>query len=117
VYSNRLFSVLLSAVLTDSHLVHTLGLVVVAMQCLTDDYSKLAMALDNREVEVHARYGYHYRVRVPKHCRDLAYHFPTCDLVVVGSSPDVWRINLDQVRQSLTLSLCSRTVTACRAAH
>mmetsp|Transcript_31097 Transcript_31097/g.81477 ORF Transcript_31097/g.81477 Transcript_31097/m.81477 type:complete len:719 (-) Transcript_31097:51-2207(-) len=71
---------------------------VVAMECLSDDFSKLVMALDDRSVEVHARYGYHYRVRVPKHTRDLAYHYPSCDLMVVGSSPELWRINLDQGR-------------------
>ncbi|RUS12563.1 hypothetical protein BC937DRAFT_87516, partial [Endogone sp. FLAS-F59071] len=30
--------------------------------------------------------------------RDLSYHFPTCDLLVVGAGPEVYRLNLDQGR-------------------
>lgn len=30
--------------------------------------------------------------------RDLSYHFPTCDLLVVCAGPEVYRLNLDQGR-------------------
>ena len=81
-----------------SHLLASVSRAVVAMQCLSEDYSKIVMALADRTIEVHARYGFHYRTRVPKHCRAMAYHFPSCDLVVAGSSSELWRLNLDQGR-------------------
>lgn len=52
----------------------------------------------DRSVEFHSHYGMHYRTRVPKFGRDLAYHYPSCDLFVVGASADAWRINLEQGR-------------------
>jgi hypothetical protein len=81
-----------------SHLLASVSRAVVAMQCLSEDYSKIVMALADRTIEVHARYGFHYRTRVPKHCRAMAYHFPSCDLIVAGSSSELWRLNLDQGR-------------------
>lgn len=40
----------------------------------------------------------HRQARVPKFGRTLAFHHPNCDLYVGGSSPDVYRLNLDQGR-------------------
>ena len=71
---------------------------VVGMELLSDDYSKLAMLLADRHVELHAAYGFHFRTRIPKFGRDLAFHEPSCDLYIVGSCPDVYRLNLDQGR-------------------
>ena len=31
-------------------------------------------------------------------CRDMKYYAPTCDLFIAGSSPVVYRLNLDQGR-------------------
>lgn len=31
------------------------------------------------------QYGYYYRMRIPKFGRDLAYHYPSCDLYVAAS--------------------------------
>jgi hypothetical protein len=36
---------------------------VVDFDILTEDYSKVVLLTDDRNVEVHARYGFHYRVR------------------------------------------------------
>jgi ribosome biogenesis protein ENP2 len=36
---------------------------VVDFDCLSEDFSKLVFLLDDRTVEFHARYGFHYRVR------------------------------------------------------
>lgn len=69
---------------------------VVKFKILSEDYSKLVFLHADRTVELHARYGGHYKVRVPKCGRDLVYHYPSCDLYVAGSSPEIYRLNLDQ---------------------
>jgi ribosome biogenesis protein ENP2 len=38
----------------------------------------------------------HYRTRLPKFGRDLAYHYPSCDLYVTAAGKEVYRLNLEQ---------------------
>uniref|UniRef100_A0A182Q004 Nucleolar protein 10 n=1 Tax=Anopheles farauti TaxID=69004 RepID=A0A182Q004_9DIPT len=63
---------------------------------LSDDYSKIAFLHADRYVEIHAAAGRHYRLRIPRFGRDLVYHRPTCDLLFVGASPDIYRLNLER---------------------
>ncbi|KAF7725580.1 hypothetical protein EC973_009535 [Apophysomyces ossiformis] len=65
---------------------------------LSDDWTKCALLQDGRAVELHAQGGIHYRTRIPKFGRDLAYHFPSCDLLLGASGAEVYRLNLDQGR-------------------
>jgi ribosome biogenesis protein ENP2 len=65
---------------------------------LSDDWTKAVLLQNDRTIEFHTHYGMHYKTRIPKFGRDLAYHFPTCDLMVVGASNQVWRLNLEQGR-------------------
>eukprot|EP00039_Didymoeca_costata_P011153 m.154237 g.154237 ORF g.154237 m.154237 type:complete len:701 (-) comp15080_c0_seq3:2613-4715(-) len=69
---------------------------VVSMLSLSDDYAKLVMLTSDRGVELHAKYGYHYKTRIPRHGRGMVYHQPSCDLYVVGASDEIYRLNLDQ---------------------
>eukprot|EP00045_Choanoeca_perplexa_P014669 m.174566 g.174566 ORF g.174566 m.174566 type:complete len:716 (-) comp16752_c1_seq1:2063-4210(-) len=71
---------------------------VVDMCYLSEDYTKQLFILANRSVELHAAYGHHYSTRTPKCGRALAYNQETCDAYVVGSSPEIYRLNLDQGR-------------------
>lgn len=41
---------------------------------MTEDYSKLAILQMDRNVEIHAKYGFHYKTRIPKFGRDMAYN-------------------------------------------
>jgi ribosome biogenesis protein ENP2 len=50
------------------------------------------------QVEIHAAFGSHHKVRLPRYGRDMAYHRPSCDLFIGGSTPSVYRLNLDQGR-------------------
>ncbi|OZJ04886.1 hypothetical protein BZG36_02508 [Bifiguratus adelaidae] len=70
----------------------------VNFEILSDDWTKTVLLQNDRSIEFHAQGGIHYRTRIPKFGRDLAYHFPTCDLLVVGASEEVYRLNLDQGR-------------------
>ncbi|XP_033645409.1 nucleolar protein 10-like [Asterias rubens] len=71
---------------------------VVKFHVLSEDYSKIVFLQCDRYIEFHARYGRYHRLRIPKFGRDMAYHEPSCDLYVVGSSPEVYRLNLEQGR-------------------
>jgi ribosome biogenesis protein ENP2 len=65
-------------------------------EVLSDDYSKMVFLQSDRYVEFHAGHGRHYRLRVPKVGRALSYHSPSCDLMVVGSSSEIYRLNLER---------------------
>lgn len=40
---------------------------------LTEDYKKVALACDDRNIELHAQYGKHYKTRVPKMPTDMVW--------------------------------------------
>jgi len=63
---------------------------------LTSDYKKLATLCVDRYIEIHAQWGSYYRFRIPKYGRDLAYHNQSAELVMVGSSNEIYRFNLEQ---------------------
>ncbi|XP_078069267.1 nucleolar protein 10 [Mustelus asterias] len=71
---------------------------VVTFEILSDDYSKIVFLLSDRYVEFHSQHGHYYRTRIPKFGRDFSYHYPSCDLYFVGTSSEVYRLNLEQGR-------------------
>ncbi|CAG2065712.1 unnamed protein product, partial [Timema podura] len=58
---------------------------VVTFEILSDDYSKLVFLHTDRYVEFHSAQGHYHRLRIPKFGRDMQYHYPTCDLYIVGA--------------------------------
>ncbi|KAJ3415165.1 Nucleolar protein 10 [Chytridiales sp. JEL 0842] len=70
----------------------------VAFEILSDDWTKTVLLQADRSVEFHSQFGIHYKTRIPKFGRDMTYYHPTCDLFLVGSSNEVWRMNLEQGR-------------------
>ncbi|KAF9591603.1 hypothetical protein IFM89_004832 [Coptis chinensis] len=77
---------------------------------LSDDYSKLAFMCADRTVCLHAKYGSHYSLRIPRIGRDMAYDSWSCDLLCAASSPDLYRINLEQGRFLNSLSTQSPAI-------
>ncbi|XP_056151873.1 nucleolar protein 10 [Lampris incognitus] len=71
---------------------------VVAFHILSDDYSKLVFLHCDRYVEFHSQHGHYYKTRIPKFGRDFAYHYPSSDLYFVGTSSEIYRLNLEQGR-------------------
>uniref|UniRef100_A0A6B2EGC1 Putative nucleolar protein 10 n=1 Tax=Phlebotomus kandelakii TaxID=1109342 RepID=A0A6B2EGC1_9DIPT len=69
---------------------------VVAFEILSEDYSKIVFLQCDRHIEFHTAPGRHYRLRIPKFGRDLAYHTPSCDLFLVASSSEIYRFNLER---------------------
>lgn len=39
----------------------------------------------DRYVEIHSGPGRYYRLRIPKFGHDMKYHYPSCDVFLVGS--------------------------------
>lgn len=80
---------------------------VVQFQTLTNDYSKIAFLCADRNIELHAQYGRHFKIRIPKFGRDMIYQPYSCDLLAVGASNEIYRLNLDLGRfQSPLESSC-----------
>lgn len=63
---------------------------------LDEDYTKLAFAQRDRNIEFHAAYGKHYKLRVPKMPRHMIYNQHACDLLVACSGNELYRISLDE---------------------
>ncbi|PHU05243.1 hypothetical protein BC332_26065 [Capsicum chinense] len=77
---------------------------IVNFQVLGDDYSKIAFLCADRSVCLHAKYGSHYKLRIPRMGRDIVYDCWSCDLLCAASSSDLYRINLEQGRFLSSLS-------------
>ncbi|XP_017247710.1 uncharacterized protein LOC108218998 isoform X2 [Daucus carota subsp. sativus] len=89
---------------------------IINFEVLDDDYSKIAFLCADRSVQLHAKYGSHYSLRIPRMGRDIAYDCWSCDLICAASSPDVYRINLEQGRFLSSLNTQSPAVNAvCRS--
>ena len=71
---------------------------VLQMRILSDDYSKLALLCDDRNIELHAQYGRHFKIRIPKFGRDFIYNPNTADIVTVGAGNEIYRLNLGMGR-------------------
>jgi len=86
---------------------------VVAFDILSEDYSKLVFLQEDRYVEMHSQSGRWFRTRIPKFGRDLAYHYPSCDLYIAASGREIYRINLNQGRFLNSLQTDSTGINAC----
>ncbi|XP_012542067.1 nucleolar protein 10 [Monomorium pharaonis] len=69
---------------------------IVTFEVISDDYSKIIFLQCDRHVEFHAAHGKYYRLRVPNFGRDLKYHYPSCDVIIVGDGNKIYRINLER---------------------
>lgn len=69
---------------------------VVKILPLSTDYRKVALMQADRHIEIHAQFGTYYRFRIPRVGRDITYHAPSCEMLVCGSSSEVYRFNLEQ---------------------
>ena len=68
---------------------------VVQFQMLSTDYTKMAFLCADRNIELHAQYGRHFKIRIPRFGRDMIYQPYSCDLLTVGASNQIYRLNLD----------------------
>ena len=64
---------------------------IVDFQIISEDYSKLAFLCADRSICFHAKFGNYHKTRTPKQGRDLAFAKATSDLLVVGSTHEIYR--------------------------
>ncbi|KAF7414179.1 hypothetical protein HZH68_002668 [Vespula germanica] len=69
---------------------------VITFEVLSNDYSKVVFLQCDRNIEFHAAHGKYHRLRIPRFGRDMKYHYPSCDLFVIGVSNEIYRINLER---------------------
>ncbi|KAJ2888392.1 Small ribosomal subunit biogenesis [Coemansia asiatica] len=86
----------------------------VDFQILSDDWTKSVHLQTNRAVEFHNEGQMHYRVRIPRFGRSLAYHSPSCDVLVGGAGNEVFRVNIDQGRFMTPMATQARGVNVVR---
>jgi ribosome biogenesis protein ENP2 len=67
---------------------------VIQMIDIADDYSKIALLLADRNIELHAQYGRHFKIRIPHFGRDMVYNPNSADLITVGETNEIYRLNL-----------------------
>ncbi|MBW0504409.1 hypothetical protein O181_044124 [Austropuccinia psidii MF-1] len=65
---------------------------------LSTDWTKTLHLQADRTLDLHTQTASHYKVRIPRHGRALAYHFPSCDAICGGAGSELWRLNLQQGR-------------------
>ncbi|ABN67586.2 essential nucleolar protein 2 [Scheffersomyces stipitis CBS 6054] len=65
---------------------------------MSDDWTKSVHLQNDRSIEFQTKGGIHYRTRIPKFGRSLAYNSMSCDLYVGASGNELYRLNLDQGR-------------------
>lgn len=67
----------------------------------------------DRYIEFHAAQGRYYRLRIPKFGRDMKFHYPSCDLFVVGASSDIYRLNLERGQFMAPFQSSATTINKC----
>ncbi|EDV23405.1 uncharacterized protein TRIADDRAFT_50484 [Trichoplax adhaerens] len=87
---------------------------VIQFDLLNDDYTKMIFMHDDRYIEFHNKGGSHYQCRIPCFGRDMAYHYPSCDLYIVGVSNEIYRLNLELGRFMAPLKTNSRATNCCQ---
>ena len=95
IHGSLLFSILKTH---PAHIIFVLTFGARHSQILSDDWTKTLHLQVDRTIELHTQGGFHYRTRIPRFGRALAYHFPSCDALFGGSGNEVYRLNLEQGR-------------------
>uniref|UniRef100_A0A1B0BIX4 Nucleolar protein 10 n=1 Tax=Glossina palpalis gambiensis TaxID=67801 RepID=A0A1B0BIX4_9MUSC len=88
---------------------------VTTFEVISDDYSKLIFLQCDRYLEIHSAAGRHYRVRIPRFGRDMKYHKPSCDLFIVGTTKEIYRLNLERGQFLQSYESEASTLNACDA--
>lgn len=85
---------------------------IIQAEFLSEDYRKIAMLCADRTIEVHAQYGKHHIVRIPKFGRSMKYDRATCMLYTASSSESIYRLDLEEgVFLAPLISNCDEKVT------
>lgn len=65
---------------------------------ISEDFTKSSFLLVDRSIEIHAQYGKHFTIRIPKFGRDLIYDKNEAELLSCGTGNEIYRLNLQEGR-------------------
>lgn len=65
---------------------------------ISEDFTKSSFLLVDRTIEIHAQYGKHFTIRIPKFGRDLIYDKNEAELLSCGTGNEIYRLNLQEGR-------------------
>ena len=71
---------------------------VVKMLNLSNDYRKIVFLLNDRNIEFHAQYGRHFKLRIPHFAHDFAFNYNNADLLIGAASSQLYRLNLESAQ-------------------
>eukprot|EP01100_Stratorugosa_tubuloviscum_P013205 TRINITY_DN64_c0_g4_i1.p1 TRINITY_DN64_c0_g4~~TRINITY_DN64_c0_g4_i1.p1 ORF type:complete len:591 (+),score=245.77 TRINITY_DN64_c0_g4_i1:128-1900(+) len=80
---------------------------------LSTDYSKIAYLQADRTIELHARFGAYYKLRIPKFGRDMMYDNESCELYACGAGSEIYRFNLEHGCFSTPLTTKFESLNVC----
>jgi len=63
---------------------------------ISEDFTKCALLLDDRNIEIHAQYGKHFSIRIPKFGRDMVYNKYNSEILSCGTGNEIYRLNLQE---------------------
>ena len=85
---------------------------IIDFSLLTEDYKKIAIVCADRNIEIHAQYGKHFKTRVPKTPRCCLFNEFSCEFLIGASSEEVYRLNLEEGRFMNSVSVCESGVNS-----
>jgi ribosome biogenesis protein ENP2 len=71
---------------------------VVDFTYLSSDFRKLAVLRSDRMIEIHAQYGIHQKLRIPKFGRKVAYDQSNVEVFIAAAGNEIYRLNLEDGR-------------------
>jgi ribosome biogenesis protein ENP2 len=72
---------------------------------LGQDWTKSLHLQGDRSLQLHTQGGLHYTLRLPTYGRCLAYHAPSCEVLVGATGREVFRFNLEEGRYMIPLKV------------
>ncbi|KAJ9094755.1 hypothetical protein QFC21_005913 [Naganishia friedmannii] len=75
---------------------------------LGQDWTKSLHLQGDRSLQLHTQGGLHYTLRLPTYGRCLAYHAPSCEVLVGATGREVFRFNLEEGRYMIPLKVGQR---------
>jgi ribosome biogenesis protein ENP2 len=68
---------------------------VIRMVPLSNDFRKIVLMGQDRNLEIHAGFGAYDNFKIPKQGRDMIFHHGSAELMMVGSGPSMYRFDFE----------------------
>lgn len=61
---------------------------------MSDDYKQIAIAMENRVIEIHDKGGRYFQTKIPKAPRSIKFDSFNSSLLCSGSGDEIYRLDL-----------------------